>query len=189
MDKFIEQHADRISGTLGCFDRVLFRGYLPIMSGAAMAAFLMSRDVTRETLKAFLLGQAERLKRHAQNLCTQTGRPYEYLSHAGRKEDLARKIAERDEITEGLVCVLSVLEPCRTFSLVWNGRSPYVQSARRKCLHFYYYFLDRDLGAHPRQAPELVPVSDPGLRQRPRVARSATRSSRHQVHEDRKSVV
>jgi hypothetical protein len=146
MDKFIEQHADRISGILACFDRVLFRGYLPIMSGAAMAALLKSRDVARETLKAFLLGQAERLKRHAQNLCTQTGRPYEYLSHAARKEDLARKIAERDEITEGLVCVLSVLEPCRTFSLVWNGRSPYVQSARRKCLHFYYYFLDRDLG-------------------------------------------
>ena len=127
MDKFIEQHADRISGTLGCFERVLFRGYLPIMSGAAMATFLKSRDVMRETLKAFLLEQAERLKRHAQDLCTQTGRPYEYLSHAARKEDLARKIAERDEITEGLVCVLSVLEPCRTFSLVWNGRSPYVQ--------------------------------------------------------------
>ena len=34
-DAEIEQHADRISGTLGCFDRVLFRGYLPIMSGAA----------------------------------------------------------------------------------------------------------------------------------------------------------
>jgi len=146
MDKFIEQHADRISGTLGCFDRVLFRGYLPIMSGAAMAAFLKSRDVMRETLKAFLLEQAERLKSHAQDLCTQTGRPYEYLGHAARKEDLARKIAERDELTEGLVCVLSVVEPCRTFSLVWNGRSPYVQSTRRKCLHFYYYFLDRDLG-------------------------------------------
>jgi hypothetical protein len=146
MDKFIEQHADRISGTLGCFDRVLFRGYLPIMSGAAMAGFLKSRDVRRETLKAFLLEQPERLKRHAQDLCTKTGRPYEYLSHAGRKEDLARKIAERDKVTEGLVCVLSVVEPCRTFSLVWNGRSPYVQSARRKCLHFYYYFLDQDLG-------------------------------------------
>jgi hypothetical protein len=124
MEKFIEQHANRISGTLGCFDRVLFRGYLPIMSGAAMAMFLKSRDVMRETLKAFLLEQAERLESHAQDLCTQTGRPYEYLSHAARKEDLARKIAERDEITEGLVCVLSVLEPCRTFSLVWNGRSP-----------------------------------------------------------------
>ena len=57
MDKLIEQHADRISGTLGCFDRMLFRGYLPIMSGAAMAGFLKSRDVRRETLKAFLLEQ------------------------------------------------------------------------------------------------------------------------------------
>jgi hypothetical protein len=146
MDKFIEQHADRINGTLGCFDRMLFRGYLPIMSGAAMATFLKSRDVKRETLKPFLLEQAERLKSHAQDLCAQAGRPYEYLGHVARKEDLARKIAERDEIAEGLVCVLSVLEPCRTFSLVWNGRSPYVQSTRRKCLHFYYYFVDRDLG-------------------------------------------
>jgi hypothetical protein len=48
--------------------------------------------------------------------------------------------------TEGLVCVLSVVEPCRTFSLVWNGRSPYVQSSQRKCLQLYYYFMDRDLG-------------------------------------------
>ena len=96
MDKFIEQHADRISGTLGCFDRVLFRGYLPIMSGAAMAAFLKSREVWGETLKSFLLEQAERLKRHALDLCTREGRPYEYLSHATKKEDLARKIAERD---------------------------------------------------------------------------------------------
>lgn len=76
-----------------------------------MATFLESRDAMRETLKAFLLEQAERLKRHAQDLCTQTGRPYEYLSHAARKEDLVRKIAERDEIAEGLVCVLSVVVP------------------------------------------------------------------------------
>ena len=50
MDKFIERHADRISGTLGCFDRVLFRGYLPLMSGAAMAAFLKCREVWVDTL-------------------------------------------------------------------------------------------------------------------------------------------
>ena len=35
------------------------------MSGAAMAAFLKSREVLRETLKSFLLEQADRLKRHA----------------------------------------------------------------------------------------------------------------------------
>ena len=66
------------------------------MSGAAMAAFLKSREVWGDALKSFLLDQAERLKRHALDLCTQTNRPYEYLSHATKKEDLARKIAERD---------------------------------------------------------------------------------------------
>jgi len=146
MDKFMERHAGKITGALSCFDRVLFRGYLPIMSGAAMALFLKSRSIGRESLKPFLLEQAERLKGEAQNLCTRTGRPYEYLGQVTRKEDKARQIAERDGITEGLVCVLSVVEPCRTFSLVWNGKSPYVQSAKRKCLQLYYYFMDRDLG-------------------------------------------
>jgi hypothetical protein len=49
-----------------------------------MATFLKSRDVRRETLKAFLLEQAEHLKSHAQDLCTRTGRPYEYLGHAAK---------------------------------------------------------------------------------------------------------
>ena len=146
MDKFIELHASKISGSLSCFDRVFFRGYLPIMSGAAMALFLKSQNIGRESLKPFLLEQAARLKDHAQSLCTRTGRPYQYLGQATRKEDMARKMAERDGITEGLVCVLSVVEPCRTSSLVWNGRSPYVQSSQRKCLQLYYYFMDRDLG-------------------------------------------
>jgi hypothetical protein len=68
MDTFNERHASKINGTLSCFDRVLFRGYLPIMSGAAMATFLISRGVAREILKAFLFEQAARLKRHAQGL-------------------------------------------------------------------------------------------------------------------------
>ena len=95
MDKFIEQHADRISRSLGCFDRVLFRGYLPVMSGAAMAAFLKSREVWGETLKSFLLEQAERLKRHALDLCTQTNRPYEYESgvYSGRRGQDVRPLA------------------------------------------------------------------------------------------------
>jgi hypothetical protein len=146
MDKFVARHAGKIRGTLSCFDRVLFRGYLPIMSGAAMAQFLTSRGVRRESLKPFLLEQAERLKGHAQSVCAQAGRPYAYLNKNTRKDDMALKLADRDGITEGLVCVFSILEPCRTFSLAWNGRSPYVQSAHRKCLHLYYYFLDRDMG-------------------------------------------
>ena len=35
MKEFIRKYDDRIHGVLSCFDRMLFRGYLPIMSGSA----------------------------------------------------------------------------------------------------------------------------------------------------------
>jgi len=40
MKEFIRKYENRIHGVLSCFDRMLFRGYLPIMSGWAMAEFL-----------------------------------------------------------------------------------------------------------------------------------------------------
>jgi hypothetical protein len=75
-----------------------------------------------------------------------SGRPYQYLGERTRKEDLARQIAERDRIDEGLVCVFALLERSRTFSLTWKERTSFVQSSRRKCLQLYYYFMDRELG-------------------------------------------
>jgi hypothetical protein len=146
MEAFVTKHAAKIRGMLCCSDRVLFRGYLPLMSGFAMADFLRSKQVERLTLKPFLLQQAERVKKHAGVMASQAGRPYQYLSEPARKEDLARKIAERDGISEGLVCVFSVVEPCRTFSLVWKEHKAFVRPAKRKCLQLYYYFMDRQLG-------------------------------------------
>src|SRR5438128_10462044 len=92
MESFVAKHAAKIRGTLGCFDRVLFRGYLPLMSGWAMAEFLRSKRIERFTLKPFLLEQAELINKHAVATASQARRPYQYLSEPTRKEDLARKI-------------------------------------------------------------------------------------------------
>ncbi len=145
MEHFLAKHADKIQGTLSCFDRILFRGYLPFFSGAAFAAFLDRRGIRRPELKSFLLRQAARLKEHARSMAQREGRPFQYFGGRVRKEDLARQIAERDRIERGLVCVFSTLEPCRTYSIRWNHAS-YIQPARRKCLFLYYYFMDPDLG-------------------------------------------
>src|SRR5438552_17493785 len=45
MKQFIRKYENRIHGALSCFDRMLFRGYLPIMSGWAMAGFLYRLNV------------------------------------------------------------------------------------------------------------------------------------------------
>ena len=116
------------------------------MSGWVMAEFLRSERIERFTLKPFLLEQAERIKKHAVTMASQARRRYEYLSEATRKEDVARKFAERDGIGEGFVCVFSVVEPCRTFSLLWKEHHALVRPAKCKCLQLYSYFMDRQLG-------------------------------------------
>lgn len=40
MKDFLAAHDSKIKGVLSCFDRMLFRGYLPIQNGADMASFL-----------------------------------------------------------------------------------------------------------------------------------------------------
>jgi len=85
MDQFIAKHTDAIEGTLSCFDRLIFRGYLPFFSGYAMAAFLEAKHVHRWDLKRFVIEQAERLKGHARRMAEAAGRPCEYaapLRHA-----------------------------------------------------------------------------------------------------------
>lgn len=79
-------------------------------------------------------------------LARKHGRPFEYLGAKLRKEDAARKVVKRDGITDGLVCRISIVEPCRRLSLRFTTGQPYVQSAKRNCLHLHYCFMDRDLG-------------------------------------------
>ena len=146
MKEFICKHEDRIHGVLSCFDRMLFRGYLPIMSGWAMAQFLNGLELNGGSLKPFLLESSERVKDYAVAMAQKHGRPFQYLVSHIRKEDTARQLAERDGIEEGLVCIFSILEPCRTFSFRFKKGGFFVQSARRKCLHLYFYFMDRDFG-------------------------------------------
>jgi hypothetical protein len=146
MDLFVRKHQEKINGTLGCFDRMLFRGYLPIQSGWQMAQFLNQNQIKFRCLKDFLVRNADSIKEYARTLAAKQGRPFQYLTAHTRMEDLARKMAEEEGIQRGLICVFSVLEPCRTFSFRFEKGRPFIQSARRKCLFIYFYFMDQKFG-------------------------------------------
>ena len=81
-------------------------------------------------LKPFLLKRAEQLRQHAFEVARKAGRPCTYLMHPTRKEDLARETAAKDGVESGLVCIFSVVEPCRTFSFVWKERKPFIRPAK-----------------------------------------------------------
>ena len=60
-------------------------------------------------------------------------------------EENARQLAERDGITEGLVCVYGAMETCRTFRVHYSDDGPKIRSDQRVGLAIDFYAIDRDL--------------------------------------------
>lgn len=92
---------------LCCFDRLIFRGYLPICHTRGLLRWLHQKGVKYRDFKRFAPQLAERLLQHAKDTAQRAGRPYQYQATRESKEELARQIAARDGIREGLVCVFS----------------------------------------------------------------------------------
>jgi hypothetical protein len=64
------------------------------------------------------------------------------------KEERARAIAQEEEITEGPICMLSCVEPCKSFSLRSNPNTKKLELRfeQRKCIHLYLYAIHRVFG-------------------------------------------
>ncbi|MFN2506704.1 MAG: hypothetical protein ABR540_21240 [Acidimicrobiales bacterium] len=155
MGNFESVHGDRVVGSLAMFDRMIFKGHLMRLyrpDGVRVLLWNLGCPLTKfaEWTKA----ATEALCVHAQHTAQEAGRPYIYLAHtttrdSGQtKEDLARSIAERDGVTEGLVCVLGAVEPCRSFNLRRNHATHRLEviHRERKGMHLYWYFIDAELG-------------------------------------------
>lgn len=159
MQDFIEKHTPKITGKISCFDRIVFKGYLPISWSENMQRFIMSQGLLIKDFKAFVMRHSERIKHHAKVMAERLHRPYVHINGQSRKEHIARQIAERDNITDGLICVLSAVESCQSFRLAYGENRPRLINARRKCLCLYFYLFDRHLGFMHVRVPTWFPFT------------------------------
>lgn len=150
MRRFLDQHKERIVGVLSGFDRILFRGTLRCLDYQdGIEAFLATHRVLLKNFGKYAQGLSEEVKQHAHEFAAQHQRPLIYLpSAATSKEDTARRIMNQDQIKQGLICVLTCVESCRSLSIRRNRQTKHLEitQATRKCLFVYYYFLDREFG-------------------------------------------
>jgi hypothetical protein len=159
MDAFIQRYQQDVIGVVSGFDRLRFRGTLSsICYARGVELFLARVGVRYKDFKEVALGWSERLITHAQQVARQAGRPFSYVSSSNAdKQAEALQIAQRDGITEGLVCVLRCVESCQTFAIRRDGHGGFrFRPEERRCLHLYYYYLDREFGLmHVRVATWL----------------------------------
>jgi hypothetical protein len=181
MQSFLERHQAGIVGVLSGFDRIRFAGTFRSMSYLqGFDKFLGAVGVLYKDFGKFVERVSDRVKAHARAYAERHGRPVVYLESSNTsKEDLARRIAARDGIQQGLICVLSCVEPCQTYALRRNRETKHLEimSAQRKCLHLYFYFLDREFGLmHVRLQTWLPLTMHVCLNGREYLARRLTRA-------------
>ena len=121
MKKFKKKFEQNIVEIYSCFDKVLFKGHLPISGTACMSTFMKKHGVLLKDFSRFVKEPAQVLKEHAKSLAKSNNCQYLYLnSKQISKEELARQTSKDEDIKEGTVCVFSITEGCLSFRLKYK---------------------------------------------------------------------
>ena len=150
MKRFIQQHADQVSGVLSGFDRMRFRGTLRWLAYTkGMRGFLNHVGVLLKDFKSYVQGVTDQIRDATQQLAKDHGQKVRFLDSSRiSKEETAREIAQRNGIREGLVCILSAVEPCFSYELHRDAEKRWLELNGRpqKCLHYYFYLQHPQFG-------------------------------------------
>jgi len=152
VNQFIKKHQSMVVGQLSGFDRVRFRGTNRMLAAVAGIVAWMKDCTGSGLLKgfgAFADDLTERLSCSVEQVAKSAGRSIKYLASSMlSKEDLVQELLARERISEGVVCVLSCVEPCRSFDIHRDRETKSIDlvKAYRKCKHWYVYFVDSLLG-------------------------------------------
>lgn len=151
MRNFIARHAEKITGVLSGFDRILFRGHLSSLchvEGVKNMLFTRQGVLLKEA-GAFFRMVTLLMRQAAADVARRLNRPSQYLeSSSVSKEDLARRYLESHPTKAGLICQLSAQENSWTWEVHRSREKRMLELHRRstKCVHIYSYFIDPDFG-------------------------------------------
>lgn len=150
MKAFVQKHSKVITGILSGFDRLVFRGHLrQLCYPKGVMSYLWHRKVLLKHFTDHAQALTAQLKEYLICSAKKQGRPIHYLD-SGKisKEDLAKEIMRKDDIKNGLICVITATESCQSFDIYRNKEQKKLQlvSRLRRCLHIYQYWIDPVFG-------------------------------------------
>lgn len=144
MHQFIEKHQQQIVGVLSGWDRMRFRGTFRVLSVVpGLFTWLNEQHVLLKEFKGFAMALTDRLKLSIESVGAAVGRTIQYVASSTiSKEALVQELIRRERIQDGLVCILSCVEPCYSFDVYRDANKKQIdlKSSLRKCLHWYLYF-------------------------------------------------
>ncbi len=162
MKPLTERYQTDLLGVLSCYDRIIITGTLPgACYAGGMASFLNSRHIKIfDYAKLFADPWRERLRQRAHEIADAQNVSIEHVNKPHiRKEDLVAKVVEQRGKHPGLVHILSAMEACSAYK-PWhdkNTHKTFLRPTSGKCLHYYFYFIDEEVGLCYLRMPTWCP--------------------------------
>ena len=146
----VAQNESQVIGVLSGWDRIIFRGCCPLFAFVdGMLKWLLHMGIWLTDYSKWALTMTDAMKKACLAEAERRARPVRYLRSSDvAKDELARQILKENPVSEGLVCILTCLEPCETYRVRGNRQTKRLELRRErtKCLHIYKYWLDGEFG-------------------------------------------
>jgi hypothetical protein len=157
-----ERYKADLLGELSCFDRIVITGTLPGACFAqGMTSYLYSHHILiNDYTKVLADPMRNHLRENAQEIAKQHGLVIEHINKPKvRKESVVAKVLKKRGEAPGLVHIISAMEACTAY-MPWHDKQDhktFLRATSGKCLHYYFYFMDEEVGLCYLRVPTWLP--------------------------------
>lgn len=156
-----ECYKNKINGELSCFDRFIITGTFPGFCFAkGMTIFLKRNCIRIFDYPKFANVLRNEIRDNAEEIVKENGLEIEFIRKKNfRKEDKIKKILEKRGNKPGMVHIFSAMELCTAYRPWYNKETydTYLTQTSGKCIHYYFYFIDEELGLCYVRVPTWCP--------------------------------
>ncbi len=161
-DPFSRKYASDIQGILQCFDRIVIKGRIQVLSTKSLINwYLRKEEIPAEEFAKFAQKLRDELKAHIEEFALKNKIPIVHISKPTKynKEEEIHKIIESRKITEGYVAILTVMELGNGYRCTTGNLSEHwIKPNTSPCLHYYIYFIDQTLGLTYVRIQTYLPI-------------------------------
>jgi hypothetical protein len=162
MDELLsEKYGNELDGVLSCYDRIVITGSLyPFCYAQGMTRYLYQHGIRIFEYAQFAEPLREHLRENAEALAQANGVKIEFIRKKDfRKENRVQQILKKRGDQPGLVHIFGAMEACSSYR-PWHDKvsgKTYLKPDSSKCMTYYFYFLDEQLGLCYVRVPTWCP--------------------------------
>ena len=157
-----ERYKGQIAGVLSCYDRIIMQGTVPKWCYAkGMTDYCYQHRIRIFDYPKWAEPLRDAIRENMERVAAENQIEIVFIRSKKkfRQEKHVQEVLDQRGEEPGVVCIVSAMEPCGSYK-PWHDKKShktYLKPDAGKCLHYYVYFIDPDLGRCYVRVPTWCP--------------------------------